>query len=93
MNGTGASMGESSSGLNVAAELAGMRGEMVAGFARLEGRLDVIASSQDRTASDVDKLEKRVTALEERRWPVGMLATVSGGVSAAVAAAALFLGR
>lgn len=85
-------MGEST-GVNVAAELAGMRGEMVAGFARLEGRLDVIASSQDRAASDIDKLDKRVTALEERRIPVAMLSAMSGGVSAAVAAVAFFLGR
>ena len=79
--------------LNVAAELAGLRGEMVAGFARLEGQLNLISQAHSRTASDLDELEKRVTALEERRWPVTMLATVSGVISLAVAALTLALGR
>lgn len=89
-------------GLNVAAEIAELRGEMAAGFARLEGQLNLINQTQQRTAQDVEDLEVstdtrfkalegRVSALEERRWPVGSMAAMSGVVSAIVAGAALLV--
>lgn len=78
-------------GMNVSAEIASLRGEMAAGFARLEGQLNLINQSQSRTAQDVTNLEARVTALEARRWPVGVVATSSGVVSALVAGAALLI--
>jgi hypothetical protein len=87
------SAGDGSGGVNIAAEIAMLRGEMMSGFTRLEGRLDLIASTQDRTARDVEDLQRRVTALEERRIPKGMLATMSGVVSAAVAAVAFLVQR
>lgn len=71
-------MTEPAPGLNVAAELAELRGEMVAGFARLEGQLNLITQKQDTTAKDLDELEQRVTELESRRWPLGSMAAVSG---------------
>lgn len=88
--------------MNVAAEIAELRGEMAAGFARLEGQLNLINQTQQRTAQDVEDLEVstearfkvvegRVAALEERRWPVGSMAVVSGVVSAAVAVGALLV--
>lgn len=86
-------MTEPAPGLNVAAELAELRGEMVAGFARLEGQLNLITQKQDTTAKDLDELEQLVTELESRRWPLGSMAAVSGGVSGAVAVVALLLGR
>lgn len=86
-------MTEPAPGLNVAAELAELRGEMVAGFARLEGQLNLITQKQDTTAKDLDELEQRVTELESRRWTLGSMAAVSGGVSGAVAVVALLLGR
>ena len=73
-----------SDGMNVAAELAGLRGEMVAGFARLEGRLDLIASGQNRTEADVSNLQQRVSDLEARRIPIGPMAALSGAISAVV---------
>lgn len=72
-------------GMNVAAALAVLRGEMAAGFARLEGQLNLISQAQDRTTEDLDELERRVADLEARRWPVGSVAALSGAVSAAVA--------
>lgn len=83
----------SADGMNVAAELAGLRGEMAAGFARLEGQLNLITQAQGQTAKDLSDLERRVDALEERRWPMASVAAVSGGVSTAVAVVAFFLGR
>lgn len=76
---------------NVATELLHLRGDMREGFARIEGQLNLITQSQAQTAADIDKLDKRVTALEERRIPIGMLAAVSGAVSAVIAAVALML--
>jgi hypothetical protein len=90
------------SSMNVAAEIAELRGEMAAGFARLEGQLNLINQTQQRTAQDVEDLESstdarfkvmedRVSALEARRWPIGSLAALSGVVSAAVAGVALLV--
>lgn len=82
----------------LAIEMAGLRGAMNEGFARIEGRLDLIASSQDRFQRDLDDLdgaladvEKRVKALEDRRWPVGQMAAVSGVVGTVAAVAAVFV--
>lgn len=87
-------------GLNVAAELAGIRGEMNAGFEAIKGQLALIAERQNNTASDlrelsgeIEKLDNRVTALEERRWPLGPIVAVSGAVSAVAAAAAYFVSQ
>lgn len=79
--------------VNVAAELAMLRGEMTTGFERIHGQLNMIAQAQTVTAKDVADLEVRVTALEARRWPVGIIAAVSGVVSAVVAAGAFLVGQ
>lgn len=79
--------------LNVAAELAKLRGEMTTGFAEIKGQLGQIAQAQDNTAKAVDDLEGRVSALEARRWPIGPLTVIAAVVSAAVSGAALFLGK
>lgn len=86
-------------GMNVAVEIAELRGEMAAGFARLEGQLNLINQAQSRNTQDIHDLEvktdarvkgleDRVAALESRRWPVGLVAASSGAVSAVVAALA-----
>jgi uncharacterized protein involved in exopolysaccharide biosynthesis len=80
-------------GVNIAAELAMLRGEMTTGFERIHGQLNLIAQAQTATADDVAELERRVNALESRRWPMASVATLSGVVSAAVAAGAFLLGR
>ncbi|AKA61767.1 hypothetical protein SEA_MAIH_29 [Streptomyces phage Maih] len=81
------------SGVNVAAELAMLRGEMTTGFERIAGQLNLIAQAQTATATDVSELERRVTALEARRWPIGVIAAVSGAVSAVVAIGAFLVGQ
>lgn len=81
------------SDVNVAAELAMLRGEMATGFERINGQLNMIAQAQTVTAKDVSELETRVTALEARRWPIGVIAAVSGVVSAVVAAGAFLVGQ
>lgn len=71
-----------SDGLNVAAELAGLKGAMETGFAEVKGELALIRQSQSTTADDVAALETRVAALEARRVPWPLVAVVSGAVSA-----------
>lgn len=64
---------------------------MAAGFARLEGQLNLINQTQSRTTQDLKALEDRVAALEARRWPMASIAALSGVVSAAVAGVALLI--
>lgn len=80
-------------GLNVAAELARLRGEMTTGFSEIKGQLGLIAQAQNTTAVQVQDLDKRVSDLEARRWPMGPIAVLSGVVSAVVAGAAYFAGQ
>jgi len=79
--------------MNVAAELARLRGEMSTGFAEIKGQLGMIAQTQNTQSADIGDLQNRVAALEARRWPIGPLAAVSGVVSAVVAGAAFLVGR
>lgn len=72
-----------SEGLNVAAELAKLRGEMTTSLARIEGQLNQIVTMDAQRARDIDALEARVAALEARRVPWPLVAAVSGAVSAA----------
>lgn len=86
--------------LNVAAALATLRGEMAAGFARLEGQLNLISQAQDNAAKDIDavndrveSLEGRVSDLEARRWPMGPLMAITAVVGAIAAVATYFATR
>lgn len=81
----------SEDGSSMSVELVRLRGEMTTGFAKIGGQLDVIASNQGQVRRDLDSLEGRVTALEARRVPLGLLAAVSGAVSAVVAAGAFLV--
>ena len=76
---------------SIAVQLANLRGEMTTGFATIGGQLDVIAAGQGQVRRDLDALEGRVTALEARQVPLGVLAAVSGAVSAVVAAGAFLV--
>lgn len=73
---------------SVALELERLRGECMAGFATLTGKLDGIDAKLDRTAKDVEDLDERVKALEARRvpWPLlSAMATAGGGLGALAA--------
>lgn len=78
---------------SVSVELARLRGEMTTGFAEIKGQLTAIVSAQADNAKDIDALEQRVSQLESRRWPMASVATLSGAISAAVAAVAFMVGR
>lgn len=77
--------------LNVAAELARLRGDMTTGLAKIEGQLNLLVQSQGQVRTDLDDLDRRVTALEARRIPLAVLATVSAAVSAVIAGAAFLV--
>jgi hypothetical protein len=77
----------------VAVEIARLRGEMTTGFAEIKGQLDVIVQAQAANSQDIAELDKRVSALEARRWPIGSVAALSGAVSAVVAAVAFAVGQ
>lgn len=77
--------------LNVAAELAMLRGEMTTGLARIEGQVNLLVQANGSNRDDLDELEDRVAALEARRVPIGVLAAVSGAVSAVVAVGAFLV--
>lgn len=76
--------------LNVAAEIAQLRGTMDTGFAKVEGQLALLVHSSETNKAELKELEGRVTALEERRIPWAMLAMMSGAVSAAGAVVGVF---
>lgn len=77
--------------LNVAAELALLRGLMDTGFATLQGSLNLIAQSHGQTTEELRSLDARVTSLEARRIPMGALTVVSGVVSAVIATGAFLV--
>ncbi|MFI0914297.1 hypothetical protein [Streptomyces abikoensis] len=62
----------------VAVELERLRGSVDTGFARLEGRLDVLLQRTDTVEADIVALEQRITALERGRWPLPSLAALVG---------------
>ncbi|MEU1778090.1 MULTISPECIES: hypothetical protein [Streptomyces] len=62
----------------VAVELERLRGSVDTGFARLEGRLDVLLQRTDTVEADIVALGQRVTALEKGRWPLPSLAALVG---------------
>ncbi|MFI9200149.1 hypothetical protein [Streptomyces sp. NPDC053048] len=63
---------------SVAVELERLRGSVDTGFARLEGRLDVLLQRTSAAESDIAELEQRIAALERARWPLPSLAAVVG---------------
>ncbi len=83
--------GGSTQGL--ALEISGLRGEMSTSFAKIEGQLGLLVASDIRRERDLAQLDQRVTALEARRVPWALVASVSTVASAAVAGAALLLGQ
>lgn len=93
-----------SDGMNVAAELARLRGEMTTGFEQIKGQLSLISQAQHTTAQDVADLDRRmreevggldtrVSNLEARRIPWPVLGGLSAVVSAAVAFVAFLVSQ
>jgi hypothetical protein len=75
----------STTGEDVAVELAGLRGCMETSFARMEGQLEIISERVARTQADLRDQEIRIGLLEGRRWPLASVGVLAGAVSAIVA--------
>ncbi|MFE6742356.1 hypothetical protein [Streptomyces tubercidicus] len=71
---------------DVALELERLRGTVEAGFARLDGRLDLLAQRDDQTDKTLADHEQRLTTLERTRWPLPSLAVLIGGAGCALSA-------
>ncbi|ARF56008.1 hypothetical protein [Streptomyces gilvosporeus] len=69
---------------DIALELAELRGSVEAGFARLDGRFDLLAQRHDQTDRRLAEHDNRLDQAEQRRWPLP-------SVAALVALAALAL--
>jgi hypothetical protein len=69
-----------------------LAGDLNTGVATLRGDINVLATKESRNASDILDVEQRVTALEERRFP---LPTIGGimGVAGVVISLVSALGR
>lgn len=68
-------------------ELERLRGAVNEGFATVNGRLDGMGQRTTATENDVEKLDRRVSALEKRVWMAcGIAALISGGSATTVLA-------
>lgn len=77
----------------LALALESIRGTVETGFTAVRGDINLLAHKESRNASDVLELDKRVNALEDRRFPlpaiggimgvigvlISLIATVKGG--------------
>lgn len=61
---------------DVALELAQLRGTVAAGFARLDGRLALLAQRHDQTDKQLDDHDNRLGHIEHRRWPLPSVAAL-----------------
>lgn len=77
--------------MNVAAEIAMLRGDMNTRLAEIAGQLGLIAQSQALTKEELEEIASRVKDLEERRWPLGPMAAVSGAMSVVVGVLAVLV--
>ncbi|MCX5446013.1 hypothetical protein [Streptomyces nigrescens] len=71
---------------DVALELERLRGTVESGFARLDGRLDLLAQRDDQTDKTLADHEQRLATLERSRWPLPSLAVLIGGAGCALSA-------
>ncbi|WP_282792096.1 hypothetical protein [Streptomyces sp. CC224B] len=60
----------------VAVELEKIRGELAAGFARVDGSLALLVQRGDQTDRALADHEARLDALERARWPLPSLAAL-----------------
>lgn len=71
---------------DVTLELERLRGAVDSGFARLDGRLDLLAQRDDQTDKALADHEQRLAALERARWPLPSLAVLVGAAGCALSA-------
>ncbi|MFB7452852.1 hypothetical protein [Streptomyces sp. NPDC056194] len=63
-------------GVAVAVELEKIRGELTAGFARVDGSLALLVQRGDQTDRQLADHETRLDQLERARWPLPSLAAL-----------------
>lgn len=66
---------------------------IVQGFEAVRGDINLLARSTQETASDVEKLDGRVGALEKRRFPEHIVSSIMSVGAVAVALFAVLSGR
>jgi hypothetical protein len=76
-------------GAAVALELERLRGAVETGFARVDGRLELLVQRSNQTDRRVDDHEVRLDVVERGRWP---LASVSALAAVAVVGVAVWEG-
>jgi hypothetical protein len=64
--------------------------ELLVAFARMEGKVDVIAGNVQTSARVQDDHEVRLRRLEGSRWPLRSIAALSGLAAASAAVIALW---
>ena len=69
----------------VALELAELRRALEVGLARIDGQLALLVQRSDQIDKAVEELDARVTALEEARWPLRAISTLTGLAALGVA--------
>lgn len=70
----------------VALELERLRGAVESGFARIDGRLDLLAQRDDQTDKTLDDHGRRLDSLERTRWPLPSVAVLVAAVACALSA-------
>lgn len=71
---------------DVTLELERLRGSVDAGFARLDGRLDVLTQRDDQTDKRLADHEVRLVAIERTRWPLPAVAILVALAGLAISA-------
>lgn len=62
----------------LALALESIRGTVEIGFTAVRGDINLLAHKESRNASDVLELDKRVNALEDRRFPLPAIGGIMG---------------
>ncbi|MFC9330114.1 hypothetical protein [Kitasatospora sp. NPDC057015] len=84
--------GQPGLGVEVAVKLEHIRGIMETGFARLNGRLDVVSTRIAQLEDEVATLREEMEAVQRSRWPLPSLAALTG-IGALVLSVVVYLRR
>lgn len=65
-------------GAQVLLEIERLRGEVGAGFARIDGRFDTFAQQNQEQGKDIEELQMEMKALTNKTWVLTVVAAVLG---------------
>lgn len=68
---------------SIAVTLAGLKGSVDTGFAKLDGRLDVALERQIGAEREIKELKQKFVQLEAKMYKLAIIAALVGGGSAA----------